>query len=90
LAGLTGPYKVSRPWWQTGYEMTDETKRATKYRERAKEVRLAAQTMTDAQNIKAALSIADNYEFLAKSLEAQTTAEADGVKHPPLSDPISN
>jgi hypothetical protein len=47
---------------------------AKNYRERANELRAQAQSMTDPGNRKIMLSIADNYEQLAKNIEAVTRA----------------
>ena len=54
--------------------ITDDTGRVRKHRERAAELRLAAQDMMDPEYAKAALSMADNYEFLAKSIEDLASA----------------
>ena len=42
---------------------------ATAYRERAAQIRAAAELLSDPENVKAALSVAYNYEQLAKMLE---------------------
>ena len=61
--------------------ITDDTSRARKHRERAAELRLAAQDMMDPANIKAALSVADNYEQLAKRIESFISVrEADNQR----------
>ena len=49
--------------------MADDTKQATAYRERAVQIRAAANLLADPENVKAALNVAYNYEQLAKRLE---------------------
>jgi len=49
--------------------MADDTKQATAYRERAAQIRAAAQLLSDPETAKAALGVAYNYEQLAKWLE---------------------
>lgn len=54
--------------------MTDDGEQVRKYRERADELRAMVHGMTDQNNIKAALSVADNYEHLAKRIEGFAAA----------------
>jgi len=61
---------VSMPRGPKGREMDGDTNTASRYRHRAEEVRAVAETTKDPEARKLLMHIAQDYEHIARSLEA--------------------